>query len=68
MQTKSLTFNLKKMKTSLKLALAALTLVVAVLSSIPSSYAELPGGKCVGTGACGATAGGTQVYGKWTES
>ncbi len=59
------------MKNALKLGLVAFGFCLAIIaSSTKASAVGVGGGACVGdeTRKCGTTAGGTTVYGYWTEA
>lgn len=54
----------------LKLGVVLFGLALAFIAYTDEAKADGPsvrGGQCSGRGACGITAGGTAVIGKWTE-
>ena len=57
------------MKNVIKLSLVALGFCMAIIATTTKASAVNAGGACVGdeTRKCGTTAGGTTVYGYWTE-
>jgi hypothetical protein len=56
------------MKKYVKIAFLAAGVAIASFSSIKSAQAVTAiAGSCVGSGNCGTTSQGTELYGKWTE-